>query len=70
MIFRQKVTDGVKESTPTVAADMMNSETTGTPVLHSFQRTGCMAAFESFAQFENYADEILDLLEARFNFNI
>lgn len=26
-------------------------------------RTGCMAAFESFEQFKEYADEILDLLE-------
>lgn len=32
-------------------------------VCDSFQRTGCMAAFESLEQFESYADEILDLLE-------
>ncbi|XP_069684928.1 acetyl-CoA carboxylase isoform X2 [Periplaneta americana] len=31
--------------------------------LSNCQRTGCMAAFESFAQFEQYADEMLDLLE-------
>ncbi|XP_071442085.1 acetyl-CoA carboxylase isoform X1 [Hetaerina americana] len=27
------------------------------------QRTGCMAAFTSFEEFENYAEEVLDLLE-------
>lgn len=32
-------------------------------VIDSFQRTGCMAAFESFQQFEQYADEIFDLIE-------
>lgn len=32
-------------------------------VIHSCQRTGCMAAFESFGQFESYFDEILDLVE-------
>lgn len=26
-------------------------------------RTGCMAAFDSFTHFEQYSDEILDLLE-------
>lgn len=31
--------------------------------LTNCQRTGCMAAFESFPQFEQYADEMLDLLE-------
>ncbi|PSN52685.1 Acetyl-CoA carboxylase [Blattella germanica] len=31
--------------------------------LSNCQRTGCMAAFESFSQFVQYADEILDLLE-------
>ncbi|XP_063700172.1 acetyl-CoA carboxylase isoform X3 [Culicoides brevitarsis] len=29
----------------------------------SFMRTGCMAAFDSFDHFKQYADEILDLLE-------
>lgn len=29
----------------------------------SFMRTGCMAAFDSFEHFQQYADEILDLLE-------
>lgn len=29
----------------------------------SFLRTGCMAAFDSFEHFEQYSDEILDLLE-------
>ncbi len=32
-------------------------------IIHSCYRTGCMAAFESFAQFESYFDEILDLVE-------
>lgn len=29
----------------------------------SFQRTGCMSAFENFSHFEQYADEIFDLIE-------
>lgn len=29
----------------------------------TFQRTGCMAAFDSFDHFKQYSDEILDLLE-------
>lgn len=29
----------------------------------TYLRTGCMAAFHSFREFEQYADEILDLLE-------
>lgn len=33
------------------------------PIFDSYHRTGCMAAFESFQQFEQYADEIFDLLE-------
>ncbi|XP_050313932.1 acetyl-CoA carboxylase isoform X2 [Anthonomus grandis grandis] len=32
-------------------------------VVDTFQRTGCMAAFENFHQFEQYSDEILDLIE-------
>ncbi|CAH0549065.1 unnamed protein product [Brassicogethes aeneus] len=32
-------------------------------VYDSFQRTGCVAAFESFANFEQYYDEIFDLIE-------
>lgn len=31
--------------------------------LENFHRSGCMAAFESFQQFEQYADEIFDLME-------
>ncbi|KAG8315425.1 hypothetical protein J6590_071134 [Homalodisca vitripennis] len=58
---RQKLTDAMKENG--VTAEVMSTDPTGSTVVHSFQRTGCMAAFESFAQFENYADEILDLLE-------
>uniref|UniRef100_A0A1B6DY08 Uncharacterized protein n=1 Tax=Clastoptera arizonana TaxID=38151 RepID=A0A1B6DY08_9HEMI len=60
---RQKVPE--KEGTPpNPAGPAPEPEApTGPPVIHSYQRTGCMAAFESFAQFENYADEILDLLE-------
>lgn len=43
-----------------------SGEGDGTPaptIIHSVQRTGCMAAFESFNQFESYFDEILDLIE-------
>lgn len=32
-------------------------------VVDTFHRTGCMAAFESFQQFEQYSDEIFDLIE-------
>lgn len=33
------------------------------PYIPTYQRTGCMAAFESFDQFEQYFDEILDIME-------
>jgi len=33
------------------------------PYIPTYQRTGCMASFESFAQFEQYFDEILDIME-------
>lgn len=33
------------------------------PYIPTYQRTGCMAAFESFTQFEQYFDEILDTME-------
>ncbi|XP_071057083.1 acetyl-CoA carboxylase isoform X2 [Onthophagus taurus] len=33
------------------------------PYVDSYQRTGCMAAFDNFQQFEQYADEIFDLIE-------
>ncbi|XP_050426014.1 acetyl-CoA carboxylase isoform X3 [Adelges cooleyi] len=33
------------------------------PYIPTYQRTGCMAAFESFSQFEQYFDEILDIME-------
>ncbi|CAD7077022.1 unnamed protein product [Hermetia illucens] len=33
----------------------------------SFMRTGCMSAFDSFDHFEQYSDEILDLLEDFFS---
>lgn len=55
----------MKENAAGLGADLMMSDPSGTPMMHSFQRTGCMAAFESFSQFENYFDEILDLLEVR-----
>ncbi|CAH1163265.1 unnamed protein product [Phaedon cochleariae] len=32
-------------------------------IIDTFQRTGCMAAFENFQQFEQDADEIFDLIE-------
>ncbi|KAL1454989.1 hypothetical protein WDU94_009115 [Cyamophila willieti] len=54
---RQKLNDKA-----TVGDDLVNGEKAA-PIIHTYQRTGCMAAFESFQQFENYFDEILDLLE-------
>ncbi|XP_050530810.1 acetyl-CoA carboxylase isoform X6 [Daktulosphaira vitifoliae] len=33
------------------------------PYIPTYQRTGCMAAFESFNKFEQYFDEILDIME-------
>uniref|UniRef100_A0AAR5PDP7 Acetyl-CoA carboxylase n=1 Tax=Dendroctonus ponderosae TaxID=77166 RepID=A0AAR5PDP7_DENPD len=32
-------------------------------IIDTFQRTGCMAAFDNFHQFEEYSDEILDFIE-------
>ncbi|XP_065216768.1 acetyl-CoA carboxylase isoform X5 [Planococcus citri] len=44
--------------------DAVSSSSLSSPtIIHSVQRTGCMAAFESFTQFESYVDEILDLIE-------
>ncbi|KAI5726751.1 hypothetical protein M8J76_007892 [Diaphorina citri] len=54
---RQKLNDKVN-----VPGEEMMAEKAA-PIIHTYQRTGCMAAFESFTQFENYFDEILDLLE-------
>nr|XP_008194740.1 PREDICTED: acetyl-CoA carboxylase isoform X1 [Tribolium castaneum] len=42
--------------------DFKDSED-GPKVVDTFQRTGCMAAFQNFQEFEQYADEILDLIE-------
>lgn len=61
-VARQKVTDGVKENVS--AGDITSAS--GVQVVHSYQRSGCMAAFESFTHFENYFDEILDFLEVRY----
>ncbi|KAK9507907.1 hypothetical protein O3M35_007669 [Rhynocoris fuscipes] len=41
----------------------ISSSPGGPTIIHSPHRTGCMAAFDSFKSFENYIDEILDLLE-------
>ncbi|RZF37309.1 hypothetical protein LSTR_LSTR005641 [Laodelphax striatellus] len=66
---RQKVKDDLAAAAAAAAADEGDvveggaGGAAGPIILHSYQRTGCMAAFESFAQFETYADEILDLLE-------
>lgn len=47
-----------------LAAENVESPTkTPLPYIPTYQRTGCMAAFESFAQFEQYFDEILDTME-------
>lgn len=46
--------------------DTLNDQTTDDQhprIFDTYQRTGCMAAFESFQQFEQYADEIFDLIE-------
>lgn len=32
-------------------------------IVDTYQRTGCMAAFENFQDFEQYSDEIFDLIE-------
>lgn len=50
LLFRQKLGD-------------ICSSPGGPTIVHSPQRTGCMAAFDTFKTFENYFDEILDLLE-------
>ncbi|XP_075219792.1 acetyl-CoA carboxylase isoform X3 [Lycorma delicatula] len=60
---RQKVTDSVNNAVVGSASGDTEVTPNGPTILHSYQRTGCMAAFESFSQFESYADEILDLLE-------
>ncbi|XP_066991423.2 acetyl-CoA carboxylase isoform X2 [Anabrus simplex] len=44
-------------------AGLVNSEVDLSMTFESCQRTGCMAAFETFEQFEQYADEMLDVLE-------
>lgn len=44
--------------------DNMREQTEEGPKLFdTFQRTGCIAAFENFQQFEQYADEIFDLVQ-------
>lgn len=43
--------------------EQQGDEMQETRVFDTYQRTGCMAAFESFQQFEQYADEIFDLIE-------
>lgn len=62
--FRQKF--GTAANSPVIIEQASAGETESTPaptIIHSVQRTGCMAAFESFSQFESYFDEILDLVE-------
>nr|XP_018903562.1 PREDICTED: acetyl-CoA carboxylase isoform X3 [Bemisia tabaci] len=58
---RQRVTDSASPGRDAPETDMTASA--APTVIHSYQRTGCMAAFESFDQFESYYDEILDLLD-------
>ncbi|XP_052899542.1 acetyl-CoA carboxylase [Anopheles moucheti] len=49
---------------PTAHPNRYNSEGNDTDAIpDSFMRTGCMAAFDSFEHFNQYSDEILDLLE-------
>lgn len=44
-------------------AQYRTDDTEAAVSIESCHRTGCMAAFETFSQFEQYADEMLDLLE-------
>ncbi|CAH1987134.1 unnamed protein product [Acanthoscelides obtectus] len=50
-----------------VKLDCVTELTEGTreqpKIIDTFQRTGCMAAFENFPQFEENSDEIFDLIE-------
>ncbi|XP_041773392.1 acetyl-CoA carboxylase-like isoform X2 [Anopheles merus] len=49
---------------PTAHPNRYNSEGNDPDAIpDSFMRTGCMAAFDSFEHFNQYSDEILDLLE-------
>lgn len=43
--------------------DNNDSGSEAMPAGTTFNRTGCMAAFDSFEHFQEYSDEILDLLE-------
>lgn len=63
--FRQKVTNLVPQGAiEQIAGAAAEEEPIPAPtVIHSCQRTGCMAAFESFSDFESAVDEILDLVE-------
>lgn len=64
MCFRQKF--GAAANSPVIIEQASVGEGENAPaptIIHSVQRTGCMAAFESFGQFESYFDEILDLIE-------
>lgn len=40
-----------------------NDSNDGEIISGSYMRTGCMAAFDNFDHFQQYSDEILDLLE-------
>lgn len=50
-------------SHPNRVAQYRTDDTEAAVSIESCHRTGCMAAFETFSQFEQYADEMLDLLE-------
>lgn len=60
---RQKITTITQQASAEQPTENEEEPSPTQTIIHSCQRTGCMAAFESFSQFESYFDEILDLVE-------
>lgn len=60
---RQKISSMIQQPLDQASSSEEESAAPVPTIIHSCQRTGCMAAFESFGQFESYFDEILDLVE-------
>lgn len=63
ILFRQKITTITQQASAEQPTENEEEPSPTQTIIHSCQRTGCMAAFESFSQFESYFDEILDLVE-------
>lgn len=61
--YRQKISPMIQQPLDQANSSEEESAAPVPTIIHSCQRTGCMAAFESFSQFESYFDEILDLVE-------